>query len=65
MYSVREVLESRNVAVIGASQDPGKPGALLLKALKDTGFRGQVAGVNPRGGEEPSPGPTLTAPLWK
>jgi acyl-CoA synthetase (NDP forming) len=51
MISVRQVMESRNVAVIGASQDPEKPGALVLKVLKDTGFQGQVAGVNPRGGE--------------
>jgi len=50
MYSVGEVMESRNVAVIGASRDPLKLGALLLKALKDTGFQGRVAGVNPQGG---------------
>ncbi len=51
MYSVNEVMESRSVAVIGASRDPLKLGALLLKVLRDTGFRGQVAGVNPQGGE--------------
>ena len=51
MSTVREVMESRSVAVIGASQDPEKPGALILKVLRDTGFQGQVAGVNPRGGE--------------
>ena len=51
MYSVGEVMESRNVAVIGASRDPLKLGALLLKVLKDTGFQGQVAGVNPQGGK--------------
>ncbi len=51
MYSLSEVMESRNVAVIGASRDPVKLGALLLKVLKDTGFQGQVAGVNPQGGE--------------
>jgi acyl-CoA synthetase (NDP forming) len=51
MYSVREVLDSRNVAVFGASRDAYKPGALILKVLKDVGFTGQVAGVNPQGGE--------------
>ncbi len=51
MYSLKEVMESRNVAVIGASQEPGKPGSLLIKVLKDTGFQGQMAGVNPSGGE--------------
>jgi acyl-CoA synthetase (NDP forming) len=59
MYSVKKVMESRNVAVIGASQDPEKPGALLLKVLKETGFQGQVAGVNPRGGE------VYGAPLYR
>jgi acyl-CoA synthetase (NDP forming) len=51
MRSVREILESRSVAVIGASRDPFKPGAQLLNVLKTVGFQGQVAGVNPQGGE--------------
>jgi acyl-CoA synthetase (NDP forming) len=51
MRSVREILESRSVAVIGASRDPLKPGAQLLNVLKAVGFQGQVAGVNPQGGE--------------
>nr|MBC8420188.1 CoA-binding protein [Desulfobacterales bacterium] len=51
MYTIKEVLEGKNLAVIGASQDPLKPGAMLLKVLKDTGFQGQIAGVNPRAGE--------------
>jgi acyl-CoA synthetase (NDP forming) len=51
MNSLKGVMESRNIAVIGASRDPVKLGSLLLKALKDTGFKGQIAGVNPGGGE--------------
>jgi acetate---CoA ligase (ADP-forming) len=51
MRSIREILESKSVAVIGASRDPEKPGAQLLKALKKVGYQGQVAGVNPQGGE--------------
>ncbi|MFH0844340.1 MAG: CoA-binding protein [Pseudomonadota bacterium] len=51
MDSVRNVMESRNVAVIGASKDSRKPGGMLLKALVETGFKGKLAGVNPRGGE--------------
>jgi acyl-CoA synthetase (NDP forming) len=51
MSSIKDVMDSRSVAVIGASQNPFKPGAALLKLLKDTEFQGQVAGVNPRGGE--------------
>ena len=51
MYSLDEIMDSRNIAVIGASRDPLKPGAMLLKVLHDTGFQGQVAGVNPQGGD--------------
>jgi len=51
MRSVREVLESKSVAVIGASRDPLKPGAQLLNVLKKVGFQGEVAGVNPQGGQ--------------
>ncbi|HSR14059.1 MAG TPA: CoA-binding protein, partial [Thermodesulfobacteriota bacterium] len=51
MRSIREVLDSRSVAVVGASRDPEKPGAQLLKVLKRVGFKGQIAGVNPQGGE--------------
>jgi len=46
-----EVMDSRNLAIIGASRNPSKPGALLIKVLQDTGFKGKVAGVNPGGGE--------------
>jgi acyl-CoA synthetase (NDP forming) len=51
MRPIREVLDARSVAVIGASRDPEKPGAQLLRVLKKVGFQGQVAGVNPQGGE--------------
>lgn len=51
MRSIREILESESVAVIGASRDPEKPGAQLLEVLKKVGYQGQVAGVNPQGGE--------------
>jgi acyl-CoA synthetase (NDP forming) len=51
MRSIKEVMESKNMAVFGASRDAEKPGAVLLKLLKDTGFQGKVAGVNPQGGQ--------------
>lgn len=50
MRSIREILESKSVAVIGASRDPEKPGAQLLDVLKKVGYQGQVAGVNLQGG---------------
>ena len=51
MWSIREILESKSVAVVGASRDPEKPGAQLLKALRRVGYQGRVAGVNPQGGQ--------------
>ncbi len=51
MRTVAEVMDARSIAVIGASRDPEKPGAMLLKTLRDVGFSGKVAGVNPQGGE--------------
>ncbi|NWF56563.1 MAG: CoA-binding protein [Syntrophaceae bacterium] len=51
MRPIREVLDAKSVAVIGASRDPEKPGAQLLRVLKKVGFQGLVAGVNPQGGE--------------
>ena len=50
MRPIREILEAQSVVVIGASRDQEKPGAQLLKVLKDVGFAGRVAGVNPQGG---------------
>jgi acetate---CoA ligase (ADP-forming) len=51
MWSLHDVMESRNMAIIGASRDPQKPGAQLIHILRETGFQGKVAGVNPQGGE--------------
>ena len=51
MYSLKEVIESKSLVVFGASRDPMKPGSLLIFALKSTGFTGNVAGINPQGGE--------------
>jgi len=51
MRSVREVMESSSIAIFGASRDPFKPGALLIEVLRQTGFKGRVAGINPGGGE--------------
>ncbi|MBW1812551.1 MAG: CoA-binding protein [Deltaproteobacteria bacterium] len=50
MRTLKEVMESGSLAVVGASLDPFKPGAILLKTLIDTGFKGKIAGVNPKGG---------------
>jgi len=41
----------RSVAVIGASAQPGKPGNVVVRNIRDNGFAGAVHLVNPRGGE--------------
>ncbi|MDD5414519.1 MAG: CoA-binding protein [Smithellaceae bacterium] len=51
MRSIGEILDAQSVVVIGASRDPEKPGAQLLKVLKEVGYRGRIAGVNPQGGD--------------
>ncbi|MFC1858448.1 acetate--CoA ligase family protein [Thermodesulfobacteriota bacterium] len=49
--SIRDVVDAQSVAVIGASRDILKPGAMLIEHLKDVQFQGRVMGVNPQGGE--------------
>ncbi len=51
MYSLSEIMASKNLVVIGASRNPTKPGAMLLEILRQTGFQGNIAGVNPQGGD--------------
>ncbi|PKN20853.1 MAG: hypothetical protein CVU71_03485 [Deltaproteobacteria bacterium HGW-Deltaproteobacteria-6] len=51
MRPIREILDAQSVVVIGASRDQEKPGAQLLKVLKEVGYQGRTAGVNPQGGE--------------
>jgi len=45
------IFRPRAVAVIGASADPRKRGYQVLGALAESGYRGAVYPVNPRGGE--------------
>ncbi len=51
MYSLSQVMASKNLAVIGASTNPFKPGSMLLEILSQNKFQGNIAGVNPQGGE--------------
>lgn len=44
----REILNPSSIAVIGASEDIGKPGGKLLKNLIDGQFKGALYAVNPR-----------------
>lgn len=45
------ILRPRSVAIVGASSDPRKRGFQVVRALGESGFRGAVYPVNPRGGE--------------
>lgn len=51
MRSIREILESKSLAVVGASRDSAKSGSQLLQVLQKVGYQGKFAGVNPGGGE--------------
>lgn len=50
--SVQEALQiaaqSRSIAVVGASADPGKLGHLLLKVLTESGYTGRILPINHR-----------------
>ena len=50
-HALDAILRPRSVAVIGASHDPGKRGNRVVAALGESGYRGAVYPVNPKGGE--------------
>lgn len=45
---LQAMLEPASVAMIGASDDPGRIGGRPLRYLKDAGFKGKVYPVNPK-----------------
>jgi acetyltransferase len=48
MNSLRKVFAPQSVAVIGASETPGKVGAIALRNLRAAGFSGPIYPVHPR-----------------
>jgi len=46
-YSIDEVISPKSVAVIGASETPGKIGYQILKNMLDQGYKGRVYPINP------------------
>ncbi|WP_411086565.1 acetate--CoA ligase family protein [Streptomyces sp. 061-3] len=48
LASMRRLMEPRSVAVIGASNEPGKIGNSVMRNLIDGGFSGEIHPVNPR-----------------
>ena len=50
-HPLSPILEPRSVAIVGASRDPRKRGHQAVRALLDSGYRGEIYPVNPSGGE--------------
>jgi acetate---CoA ligase (ADP-forming) len=48
---IRTLFEPRSIAVIGASHNPAKIGSKILKNIVESGFKGKIYPVNPKGGE--------------
>ncbi len=48
LRSMRRLMQPRSVAVIGASNEPGKIGHAVMRNLVDGGFTGEIHPVNPR-----------------
>ncbi len=42
------LLDSRSIAVVGASDRPGSPGSRVMHVLHSTGYSGEIFAVNPR-----------------
>jgi acetyl coenzyme A synthetase (ADP forming)-like protein len=57
--SMKYLFEPRGVAIIGASQSPGKIGYKVVENIVVGGYRGRVYPINPRGGE------VLGLPVYK
>jgi acetyltransferase len=48
---MRRIFSPRSVVVVGASADPAKRGNHVIRALRESGYRHPIHGVNPRGGQ--------------
>jgi len=48
---IKYLFEPRSIAVVGASHDKGKIGYNLLENIVQSGYKGKIYPVNPKGGE--------------
>lgn len=48
---MRPFVTPRSLAIVGASGDPSKFGNILLRAIRDFGYKGQIYPINPRQNE--------------
>ncbi len=51
MKDLNKMFKPESVAVIGASNTPGKVGYIIVDNLINDGFKGEIYPVNPKGGE--------------
>ena len=51
MKDLNKMFKPESVAVIGASNTPGKVGHIIVDNLINDGFEGKIYPVNPKGGE--------------
>ena len=51
MIDLNKMFKPESVAVIGASNTPGKVGYIIVDNLINDGFEGEIYPVNPKGGE--------------
>ncbi|NLE94352.1 MAG: CoA-binding protein, partial [Dehalococcoidia bacterium] len=47
MKDLSALFEPHSVAIIGASDDPGKYGNRVMQSIVEAGFKGAIYGVNP------------------
>ncbi len=48
MTSLAALLSPRSIAIVGASEDPARPGNETLRALTTLGYRGAIYAINPK-----------------
>lgn len=48
MSNFKYLLEPRSIAIVGVSEEAGRPGAQALRALRANGFTGELFPVNPK-----------------
>lgn len=51
MHKLHHLFYPRNIAILGASADPSRPGYSFMDTLVKAGYQGNIFPINPKGGE--------------
>ena len=51
MHKLNSLFYPRNIAILGASADPSRPGYNFMDTLVKAGYQGNIFPINPKGGE--------------